>query len=156
MDMDVEMEMGEQPYKLLYENPGFSGNRKCIYCFLTCANVLLTIILAVCLVILVLIGGAAMETTKCDHLITKVEKIEGKIYPLIDNVTQFLPLIDNITRLLNDTDIDMSAFAIVSRVVVKNRKQIEDIFPFLNHTKEFLQDSKKCIETYDICPQMRT
>jgi len=80
-----------------------------------------------------------------DHLIAKVEKMEGKIYSFGDNITQ----------LLNDTNIDMTAFSIVSRVVVKNRKQVEDLFPFLNYTKEFLQDSKKCIETYDICPHMR-
>ena len=140
------MEMDEQPYNLLHENSRLSRDRKCVYCFLLYANVLLTIILMVCLVTLMLIGGAAMETTKCDHLIAKVEKIEGKMYSLGDNITQ----------LLNDTNIDMTAFAIVSRVVVKNRKQVEDLFPFLNYTKDFLQDSKKCIETYDICPHMRT
>jgi len=65
-----------------------------------------------------------------------------------------IPLLNNIAQYMNDTEIDMSAFSLISRVVVKNRKQVEDLFPFINETKIFLRNSKKCIQKYDICPEI--
>lgn len=146
--------MEEPSYNMLYEHPKLHANTKILYCYLGSIAVLLVIILFLCLIILFSIGGAAVEASKCDNLAEKVEKMETKIYPLIDNVTQLLPLLINVTHLLNDTGVDMSAFAIVSRVVVKNRKEIENFFPFLNQTQNFIQDSKKCMQKYDICPSM--
>ncbi len=110
------------------------------------------------IVILMSLGYGGVEASKCDQLVEKADKIEEKIYPLVNNISTLLPFLNNITQLMkqmSDTEVDMSAFALVSRVIVKNRKEVEDLFPFLNETKAFLKDSKQCVQKYDICPKMQ-
>jgi uncharacterized membrane protein YgaE (UPF0421/DUF939 family) len=64
----------------------------------------------------------------------KAEKIEGKIDTYFHNITH-----------------SINSFSNLIFFASKHEKDIEGILSFVNFTKQFLHNSKECLDSYHVC-----
>ena len=75
-----------------------------------------------------------------------------------DTVEEAKTLGHNISKFMyNITDLkkDISVYSDLVMVLVEHKHEIHHFFDFINITENFIEDAKRCVNHYDICPSIK-
>lgn len=94
------------------------------------------------------LGYGGEIAVRYKHLADKVRHTYKRANRIEYNITAILANVSNLRK-------DLSTFTELATVIVKNKHMIIEFFPFIKETKKFIGDAKKCIDRYDVFPEMQ-